>query len=206
MGKTFVPAAVLAVTLAAMLATLVALATPAYPQVVSEDLAADEDGNLVRPRPPDYEVDENGLLIIGGDVLIPCSDIGMPSELPRLGGEDPGTRAKIEQTRREEIRACQAAGFDTAGNLPASASPSPSAPADAAALPETGGPALLAPLLLATVATLAAGSLLVLGARWRLSLGACPRVDDSPLTVPALEVATLRRVRPTRRRRSRRGW
>lgn len=29
----------------------VALASPAYPQTVSEDLAADEDGNLVGPRP-----------------------------------------------------------------------------------------------------------------------------------------------------------
>jgi len=155
MGKTFVPAAVLAVTLAAMLTTLVVLATPAYPQTVSEDLAADENGNLVGPRPPDYEVTEAGMLIIGGDVLIPCSDIGTSSELPGLGGEDPGTRAKIEQARREEIRACQAAGFDTAGDIPS----------DAAALPETGGPALLAPLLLTAVATLAAGFLLVLGAR-----------------------------------------
>ncbi len=148
------PAAVLAVTLAAMLATLVALATPAYPQTVSKDLAADENGNLVGPRPPDYEVDENGLLIIGGDVLIPCSAIGRPSDSSELRRATPEAQAEIEQSRRESIQACQAAGFDTAGDIPS----------DAEALPETGGPALLAPLLLAAVATLAA-RLLVLGAR-----------------------------------------
>ena len=148
------PAAVMAVTLSAMLATLVALVAPAYPQTVSEDLAADENGNLVGPRPPDYEVDENGMLIIGGDVLIPCSDIGRQSDWSEAGEVAPKARAKIEQSRIESIRACQAAGFETAGDIPS----------DAKALPETGGPALLAPLLLAAVATLVAG-LLVPGRR-----------------------------------------
>lgn len=162
MGKTFMLAAVLAVTLSAV------LATPAYPQTVAEDLAADEDGNLVGPRPPDYEATEGGMLIIGGDVLIPCSDIGKPSDPPGAGEYPPAVRAEIEQSRRESILACQAAGFDTAGDVPSSAT----------TLPETGGPALLAPMLLAAVATLVAGGfLLVLGARRRSSCGACPRVD-----------------------------
>ena len=147
------PAAVMAVTLSAMLATLVALAAPAYPQTIS-DLAADENGNLVGPRPPDYEVNENGLLIIGGDVLMPCSAIGEPSGSSGLRRATPKARAEIEKSRIESIQACQAAGFDTAGDVPP----------ETAALPETGGPALLAPLLLAAVATLVAG-LLVPGKR-----------------------------------------
>ena len=169
MRKTILPtAAVLAVTVAAMLATLVAPATPAYPQTVSEDLAADEDGNLVGPRPPDYEVDENGMLIIGGDLLIPCSDIGERSDPSGAGGYPPAVRAKWDRARREEIRTCRAAGFETAGDLPASASPSPGAPAADGTLPETGGPALPALLLLAAGASLAGGAPLVLmrSARW----------------------------------------
>ena len=148
------PAAVMAVTLSAMLATLVALAAPAYPQTTS-DLAADEDGNLVGPRPPDYEVDENGLLIIGGDVLMPCSDIGETSGSSGLRRATPKARAEIEQSRIESIQACRAAGFDTAGDMPS----------DAAALPETGGPGLPAPLLLAALATLVTGLLVTVKRR-----------------------------------------
>ena len=153
MRKTVVSAAVLAVTLSAVLATLAALAAPAYPQTVAEDLAADEDGNLVGPRPPDYEVDGNGRLVIGGDVLIPCSDIGKPSGSSGLRRATPSARAEIEKSRVESIRACQAAGFDTAGDIPS----------DVEALPETGGATFPAPLL-AAVTILAAG-LLVLSKR-----------------------------------------
>lgn len=167
MGKTVLPtAAVLAVTLVAILATLAALATPAYPQTVSEDLAADEDGNLVGPRPPDYEVDENGFLIIGGDVLIPCSAIGV-SQDPELreAGPIPEAQAKkIERASREEIRTCRAAGFETGVDLAASASPSPGASAadGNGTLPETGGVALPALILLAAGVSLAAGAPLAL--------------------------------------------
>ena len=164
MRKMFVPVAVLAVALAAMLTamlvTLVAPATPAYSQTVSEDLAADEDGNLVGPRPPAYEVDENGFLIIGGDVLIPCGDIGVSQDPEsREAGPIPEAEAKkIERAMGAEIRTCQAAGFDTAGDLPAGNSPSPSAPAAGgdSTLPETGGVMLQALLLLAAGVSLTA--------------------------------------------------
>ena len=102
MAKTVLPAAVLVVTLAAMLA----LAAPAYPQeevvVSSEDLAADQDGNLVGPRPPEYQVTEDGTLIIDGDVLIDCSAIGLE------GGS---------------ARACESAGFPTAVDDPSGTLP-----------------------------------------------------------------------------------
>ena len=101
MAKTVLPAAVLVVTLAAMLA----LAAPAYPQeevVSSEDLAVDQDGNLVGPRPPEYQVDEDGTLIVGGDVLIDCSAIGLEGE---------------------SARACESAGFPTAVDDPSGTLP-----------------------------------------------------------------------------------
>ena len=95
MEKTVLPAAVLVVTLAAMLA----LAAPAHSQEVlsSEDLAVDQDGNLVGPRPPKYQVDEDGTLIIDGDVLIDCSAVGLAGE---------------------SARACESAGFRPAVDAP----------------------------------------------------------------------------------------
>lgn len=100
MAKTVVPAAVLVATLAAMLA----LAAPAYPQEVvsSEDLAVDQDGNLVGPRPPEYQVTEDGALIIDGDVLIYCSAIGLEGESARV---------------------CESAGFPTAMDDPSGTLP-----------------------------------------------------------------------------------
>ena len=57
------------------------------------------------------------------------------------------------------LRACRAAGFDTAGKLSAVASPGSSAAEQR--LPETGGPALPA-LLLSAAVLLSAGGLLAL--------------------------------------------
>ena len=132
MAKTVLPAAVLVVTLAALLV----LATPAYPQVVgSEGLAADEEGNLVGPRPPEYQVTEDGTLIVGGDVLVKCVEVGLDDYPP--GADDPAVRVQIERSPRESARACRAAGFATATED------------SLEALPETGGapPLLLAGLL-----------------------------------------------------------
>ena len=148
--------------LALMLATLLAPAAPAYPQTTEEDLAADEDGNLVGPRPPDYQVDGNGFLVIGGDVRMPCSTIGEPPGPSWLRRTPEAAQAKLEQERKEQVRTCHAAGFDTAEDPPAGASPSPDASTagNNVALPETGGPSLPVPLLAAAAALLAAGGLL----------------------------------------------
>ncbi len=141
MGKTVLPAAVLVVTLAALLA----LATPAFPQTSSMDLAADEEGNLVAPHPPEYQVTEDGTLIIGGDVLVRCAEVGL-DDYP-LGADDPVVRAQIERSLRESARACRAAGFPTAADD------------SLGALPETGG---APPLLPIGLLLLAGGGLVAL--------------------------------------------
>ena len=141
------------------LAVLLVLASPAYPQSSMSDLAADEEGNLLSPRPPDYQVDENGTLIIEGDMLVPCSEVGGPPDPSETRNAAPKVRAEIEQSRREGIRACQAAGFDTAAG--SSYGGAPASVASASALPETGGSAspvdALVPLALLVGVLLALG-------------------------------------------------
>lgn len=171
------PAAVLAATVAVM----IVLASPAYPQTSMADLAADEEGNLLEPRPPKYEVTEDGTLVVEGDILVPCSEVGGPPDPIQTRNATPEVRSEIEKDRRESVRACQAAGFRTAAGSSASvsassagpalaseataagsASPSSSVSADArAVLPETGGPALLAPLAWAAALLLASGLLML---------------------------------------------
>ena len=125
MGRTFLLAAVLSMALVSVLAS----PAPAQP-------AGDA------PPPPEYQVKENGSLVIGGDVVVSCYQIGQ--EDPYLQADGP------------EARACEAAGFGTAadpssGGAPASENTSPSSvsSADAPALPETGGSTLPALLLVA---------------------------------------------------------
>ena len=76
-------------------------------------------------------------------------------------------QAKLEQERKEQVRTCHAAGFDTAEDPPAGASPSPDASTagNNVALPETGGPSLPVPLLAAVAALLATGLLALRGIR-----------------------------------------
>ena len=134
MGKTVLPAAVLTVMLAA---TLV-LAAPAYPQAASSgNPAANEEGNLAAPRPPEYQVTEDGGLIIGGDIRGDCAAIGRADPTERFA--DPSARVQMERADNEAARACEAAGFSTAADGVSSS-----------ALPETGGapPLPLAGLLL----------------------------------------------------------
>jgi hypothetical protein len=86
-----------AFVLATVLATftlMASIAAPSYAQTITEDLPANEDGELVAPPPPDYQVDNNGFIIIGGDVVMPCSEV----------------------TGTPEVRACEAVGFDTAAS------------------------------------------------------------------------------------------
>lgn len=141
MGKTVLPAAVLVATLVALLA----LATPAYPQASSEDLAADEEGNLVAPRPPEYQVTEDGTLIVGGDVFVRCAEVGLDDYPP--GADDPVVRAQIDRSLRESARACESVGFPTAVDN------------SLGALPETGG---APPLLSIGLLLLAGGGLVAL--------------------------------------------
>ncbi len=129
--------------LAALSAVLAAvLATPALAQ-----LAVDA------PSPPEYQVQDDGTLVIGGDV-VGCAQIGLEDPYLEAGGP--------------EARACEAAGFGTAddpspGGVPDSGSASSSwASAGARTLPKTGGSALPA-LLMAASIPLAAGCLLA----WR---------------------------------------
>lgn len=97
------------------------------------------------PPPPKYQVKEDGSLVIGGDVVVSCDQIGQ--EDPYLQADGP------------EARACEAAGFGTAAG-PSSGGASTS-DASASALPETGGPggpvAALVPLALLVGGLLAFG-------------------------------------------------
>ena len=142
MGRTFLPAAVFFVAVSGMLS-----ASPALAQLAGD-----------APPPPEYEVNEDGTLVIGGDILVRCAEVGLGN--PYLGTDDPEVRAQIDQSLRESARACEAAGFETAVDHPSgSASSSSDASADAEVLPETGGITLWA-LLLAAGVSLVAGCLL----------------------------------------------
>ena len=160
------------------LAVLLALATPAFPQPSSMDLAADEEGNLVAPGPSEYQVTEDGTLIIGGDVLVDCAEVGIVDET--LERATPAVRAQEGEARNEAIRSCRTAGFSTAANVPL------------VALPETGGapPLLLAGLLLASEGLLAIrGTLKGRGNSVRPApeppieprLRSCRQIDDAPV-------------------------
>ena len=95
----------------AMLAALLSTAPP---------VLADIDEGA--PPPPEYEVTEDGTLIIGGEVLISCRDIGAPDD---NAPSDPQAQAEIDQAVEEERQACREAGFPTYGDapLPAEAGP-----------------------------------------------------------------------------------
>ncbi len=134
MGRTFLLPALSAVLAAAM-------ATSAQAQLAGNG-----------PPPPKYQVGDDGTLVIGGDVVVSCSQIGLEDPYLKAGGP--------------EAQACEAAGFGTAAApslddppAPTGNSPLSEASAEARALPETGGSALPA-LLLAVGAPLAAGCLL----------------------------------------------
>jgi hypothetical protein len=88
---------------------------PSGGEMVMEDLAVDEEGRLVGPRPKEYRVTEDGTLIIEGDVYL--------IEYCRLFAEG----SDLFNTEKEEYaEACTEAGFSRPGN-------------ESATLPETGG-------------------------------------------------------------------
>lgn len=128
MGRWFLLAAVLSAALATI------PVSPALAQLA---------GNA--PPPPEYQVKEDGTLVIGGDVEVSCSQIGLEDPYLKAGGP--------------EARACEAAGFGTAADPSLGGASTPAA-SDSALL-ETGGPgsvvALVPPVLLAGACLLAFG-------------------------------------------------
>lgn len=106
MGRRFFLAAVLSVV----------LATISVSPVLAQ-LAGDA------PPPPEYQVKKDGTLVIGGDVAVSCSQVGLEDPYLEAGGP--------------EARACEAAGFGTAADPSPGGVPAPTA--SASALPETGG-------------------------------------------------------------------
>ncbi len=128
MGRRFLLAAVLSVVLATM------PASPALAQLSG-------DG----PPPPEYQVKEDGTLIVGGDIEVHCSQVGLDEQYLTASGP--------------QARACEAAGFEIAGDGTPSGASTPAA--SASGLPETGGsgPAVVAFVPLA----LLVGGLLAFG-------------------------------------------
>ncbi|CAA9399748.1 MAG: hypothetical protein AVDCRST_MAG01-01-943 [uncultured Rubrobacteraceae bacterium] len=128
MGRRFLLAAVLSIVLATM---------PVSP--AGAQLAGDA------PPPPEYQVKEDGTLIVGGDIETHCSQVGLDEQYLTADGP--------------EARACEAAGFKIAGDGTPGGASTPAA--SASALPETGGSgfpvAALVPLALLVGGLLAFG-------------------------------------------------
>ena len=97
------------------------------------------------PPPPEYQVKEDGTLIVGGDIEVHCSQVGLDEQYLTASGP--------------QARACEAAGFEIAGDGTPSGASTPAA--SASGLPETGGsgPAVVAFVPLA----LLVGGLLAFG-------------------------------------------
>ena len=106
MGRRFLLVAVLSMVLATL------PVSPALAQLSGEG-----------PPPPEYQVKEDGTLIVGGDIESHCSQVGLDEQYLTADGS--------------EARACEAAGFEIAGDGPPGGVPTPAA--SASALPETGG-------------------------------------------------------------------
>ncbi|HLL39423.1 MAG TPA: LPXTG cell wall anchor domain-containing protein [Rubrobacteraceae bacterium] len=132
MGSRFLLAAALFGTLATV------LASPALAQM-------DLSGNATPP--PEYQVKEDGTLIVGGDIEVHCSQVGLDEQYLTADGP--------------HARACEAAGFEITGDGPPdpSRSPNASTASSNATLPETGGRSLPVPPLAAAAALLATGLL-----------------------------------------------
>lgn len=128
MGRKFFLAAVLSVVLATI------SVSPALAQLAGD-----------APPPPGYQVKEDGTLVIGGDVVVSCSQVGLEDPYLKAGGP--------------EARACEAAGFGGAAGPSPGGAPAPEA--SASALPETGG--LGSVVALAALVLLVGAGLLAFG-------------------------------------------
>lgn len=119
--------------------------------------------------PPGYEVEEDGTLVIGGDVVVRCSEVGLLGGDP--GTNDPAVLSQINESVRESVAACESAGFPTSADPAPGAAASdgasdtsgvsaPDGPAGSAVavLPDTGGLPLLGLIALGAVLSVAAGA------------------------------------------------
>lgn len=85
--------------------------------MATEDMAAtamaSEAGHVAGgPRIPEYEVQKNGTLVIGGDVLVRCRDVGGwtgPESASR------SVKRQIRKEQQEQIKTCTKAGFPPDG-------------------------------------------------------------------------------------------
>jgi len=130
-----------------VLALLLGLSFPAnavQEVMVVEDLAADEEGNLVGTWPPRTAFTEDGYLVIDGDMYLHC-----PSavQIVEQYADNPpsGATVTVEVGQAREIaRQCREVGYVGAGQYAGQTSPTArnGSTGAATALPETGGVAL----------------------------------------------------------------
>lgn len=107
------------------------------------------------PPIPEYQVTRDGMLVIGGDVLIPCHDVVSSAD----PGSNPGTAAEqrsFERMIQERAKICKEASFPPAEPTTKVRSKQ--------RLPDTGGPSFL-PAFAATLATLGLAGLLLARSR-----------------------------------------
>ena len=86
---------------------------PATTTMMTEEMGAfasvASGGHLSGGPPiPEYEVQKNGTLVIGGDVLVKCRDVGS------WAGPPSATRSaklQIRKEQQEQVKACTKAGF-----------------------------------------------------------------------------------------------
>ena len=98
------------------------------------------------PKIPEYRVTKDGMLVIGGDVLIPCHDVVLSAD----PGPNPGTAAEqrsFERMIQERAKICNEAGFPPAGHTTKTKIDQ--------RLPDTGGSSLLSAFAPSTLETLA---------------------------------------------------
>ena len=79
--------------------------------MTAEDVASNQaiSDVVMGANPPKYQVDNHGTLTIEGDMVVRCADVlktdgQFPSATPKV-------RRQIEQSRKEQVRACTKAGF-----------------------------------------------------------------------------------------------
>lgn len=160
-------------TMAALLATVLALTTAAVAVVAAPALADVTvlGGRDARDPIPDFVFEEDGILgedgasvVIDGDIVTDCRSFA--SEFAGGGVPDADADSDLEQARRV-LEQCEESGLPpsesttSSGALPSASASSGASAADgeSGGLPETGGPALPA-LLLVAVGVVAASGLL----------------------------------------------
>ena len=92
--------------------TLVEETTPMpEPTMVTASATAESDMAILAggKPPPEYQVKKDGTLVIGGDVLVSCTDLLKSS----WEGQSPTSEARrqMRQASKEQIRVCTKAGF-----------------------------------------------------------------------------------------------